>query len=211
MTKENILIFGDSYSTYEGFIPEGYVAYYPKEGEMTVRDVSKTWWGMLAQETESEIVLNNSWSGSTVCNTGYGGDCSQTSSFIFRLNQLIDKGFFEKNRIDRVFVFGGTNDSWTENACGPFQYADWTPEDLLLILPGYAYFMNLLMTVVPKEKIHAIVNTELRQDVTEGIAEICAHYGIKLTQLYEIDKFDGHPTHTGMTAIKNQILSDIND
>ncbi len=209
MNREKIIVFGDSYSTYEGYIPEGYATYYPRECEMTVRDVSKTWWQMLADETDSEIVLNNSWSGSTVCNKGYDGDCSTTSFFIFRLGQLIDKGFFRENQIDRVFVFGGTNDSWTDNDCGSFQYTDWTPEDLMLILPGYAYFMHKLMTVVPREKIHAILNTELRKEVTEGIAEICKHYGIVLTRLKDIDKFNGHPTHQGMTAIKNQVMSDL--
>ncbi len=111
MKNENILIFGDSYSTYEGYIPEGYLFYYPREDQITVRDASKTWWKMLETETESKIVLNNSWSGSTICNTGYNGDCSKTNSFIFRLSQLIDGDFFKENNIDRVFVFGATNDS----------------------------------------------------------------------------------------------------
>jgi len=29
---KNILIFGDSYSTYEGYIPEGYPTYYSSQG-----------------------------------------------------------------------------------------------------------------------------------------------------------------------------------
>ena len=81
MKNEKIMIFGDSYSTFEGYIPEEYAVYYPRHD---VSDVSKTWWYMLANETASEIVLNNSWSGSTICNTGYNGDCSKSSSFIFR-------------------------------------------------------------------------------------------------------------------------------
>ena len=97
MKNEKIMIFGDSYSTFEGYIPEGYAVYYPRAD---VTDVSKTWWYMLAEETASEIVLNNSWSGSTICNTGYSGDCSKSSSFIFRLTKLIDEGFFRKNKID---------------------------------------------------------------------------------------------------------------
>ncbi len=70
MLKENILIFGDSYSTYDGFIPDGYATYYPKPDHITVNDVSKTWWKMLETETNSHIVLNNSWSGSTIYSIG---------------------------------------------------------------------------------------------------------------------------------------------
>ncbi len=209
MKNENIVIFGDSYSTFAGYIPEGYAVYYPREGEYTVTDVDKTWWHMLAQETASHILLNNSWSGSTVCNTGYGGDCSQTSSFIHRLEVLTEEGFFEQHTPDRVFVFGGTNDSWSGNACGEVKYADWTREDLLRVLPGYSYFIHLLCKVVPCERVHAVINSGIRDEIVKGIAEICTHYGISCTYLHDIDKENGHPTYTGMTQIKNQILTDI--
>ncbi len=206
MRNEKILIFGDSYSTYEGYIPEGYWVYYPKTGEGMVDDVSKTWWHMLAGETDSEIILNESWSGSTICNTRYDGDCSTTSSFIFRLTRLINTGFFNENDIDRVFVFGATNDSWTGNACGELIYADWTADDLKLILPGISYFIDKLVSVVAKEKINFIINTDLRDEVTDGIIEICNHYNISYTVLSNIDKVEGHPTYKGMKEIKEQIL-----
>ncbi len=210
MKNEKILIFGDSYSTFEGFIPQGYAFYYPRYPDNdNVVDVSKTWWHMLTSETASEIILNNSWSGSTICNTGYGGDCSATSSFIHRLNLLIEDGFFSKNQIDRVFVFGATNDSWTGNACGELKFSDMTAEDLLLILPGISYFIGKLSSVVAKEKIHFIINTDLREEVALGIIEICNHYGISRTVLADIEKFNGHPTYNGMLEIKNQVLADL--
>lgn len=46
-----------------------------------------------------EIVMNNSWSGSTICNTGYRGDCSDTSSFIHRREVLIEDGFLLKIKL----------------------------------------------------------------------------------------------------------------
>lgn len=209
MNNENVLIFGDSYSTYEGHIPEGYAFYYPRTEEFKVCDVSKTWWGMLVSETNSKIVLNNSWSGSTMCNTGYDGDCSTSSSFIYRLSQLIENGFFDENKIDRVLVFGGTNDSWSGNKCGSVKFADWTDEDLFLVLPGISFFMHKLQSVIAKEKIHFIVNTELREEVTNGIIDICEYYGIGYTKLEDIEKLDGHPNYNGMVAIKNQVLSNL--
>ncbi len=210
MKNEKILIFGDSYSTYEGNIPSGFASYYPKRYDGSVDDVSKTWWHMLANETGSEIVMNNSWSGSTICNTRYNGeDCSETSSFIHRLDVLENDGFFEKTCIDRVLVFGGTNDSCTGNACGELMFSDWTKKDLYLILPGISYFMARLQKCIPAKNIHVIINCGLRDDVTNGFIKICNQYGINYTLLENIDKAEGHPTYQGMIQIKEQILKSI--
>ncbi len=209
MKNEKTVIFGDSYSTYEGYVPEGYAIYYPRKEIESVDDVSKTWWHMLLSETNSEIVLNNSWSGSTICNRGYNGDCSKSSSFIHRLEVLTEEGFFEKNEIDRVFVFGGTNDSWVKMACGEIKFSDWSAEDLHLVLPGICFFIHKLLEVVPKEKVHIIINTQLRQEITDGFLDICKHYGLNYTLLSDIEKQEGHPNYNGMTQIKNQVLASI--
>ena len=108
MDFKNVLIFGDSYSTFEGYIPKGFAVYYSESGsgETDVRNVKETWWHRLISETNSDLIQNNSWSGSTICYTGYNGDCSETSSFICRLNKLIDAGFFKENEFHvccRVF------------------------------------------------------------------------------------------------------------
>lgn len=46
MDLKNVLIFGDSYSTFEGYIPNGFAIYYSKTegGETDVRAVEDTWW-----------------------------------------------------------------------------------------------------------------------------------------------------------------------
>ena len=104
----NILIFGDSYSTFEGYIPNGYKTYYP---HLDVQRVEQTWWSKYIQTINGKLIQNNSWSGSTIGYIGYEGDCSQTNSFIYRYRQLKAKNFFKENQIDTVLVFGGTNDS----------------------------------------------------------------------------------------------------
>lgn len=79
MQTKNIVIFGDSYSTFEGYIPSGYYPYYtPTQPHIPdVQCVENTWWHMLVKELGANIVRNDSWSGSTVCNTAYEGvDCS---------------------------------------------------------------------------------------------------------------------------------------
>ena len=62
-------------------------------------------------------------------------------------------------------MFGGTNDSWTQNLFGELKFSDWTASDLKLILPGVCFFVDKLQSVVPKEKIHVIINSELRDEV----------------------------------------------
>ena len=104
---ENVLIFGDSYSTFEGFIPEKYKAWYGGEGgtpeKTDVFSVDKTWWYQLAKELDLNIVRNDSWSGSTIGYTGYNGeDLSSEKSFIARLLKLESCGFFLSG--ERCFV-----------------------------------------------------------------------------------------------------------
>lgn len=211
MSLGNVLIFGDSYSTFEKHIPNGYHCYYiPRDNDNTdVRKVEETWWHQVINETDSTLLLNDSWSGSTVCNTGYNGDCSKTNSFIYRLSKYKADGFFEKNKIDTVFVFGGTNDSWSNAPIGEVKFEDITNDDLFCVLPGMSYFLKNLKEVLPNAKIHLLINTDLKYDLTNGYKEIAEHYGVKPIRFESIDKMNGHPTIQGMKDIKNQILKEI--
>ena len=206
MNFGNVLIIGDSYSTFGGYIPEGYAEYYP-EKETNVLNVEETWWHMLMCETESKLILNNSWSGSTVCYTAYEGvDCSETSSFIFRLEQLATNGFFEKNRIDTVFVFGGTNDSWADSPIGELKYADWEKKDLYSVLPAMCFLLYKLKLVLPNAQIVCVINTLLKDEITDGFKTACKHFGVKAVIPEDIEKINGHPTVKGMQDIKNSII-----
>lgn len=56
-------IVGDGLSAYDGYIPSGFVSYYPQD---TIEDVSDMWWSRLASETGMTLVKNASWDGSRV-------------------------------------------------------------------------------------------------------------------------------------------------
>lgn len=214
MNFKNVLIFGDSYSTFKGLIPEGYAAYYSNEThpESEVDTADKTWWMQLINETESNLVLNNSWSGSTIGYTGYNGnDCSHTSSFIYRLRTLKEQGFFEKNEINSVFVFGGTNDSWSNAPLGELKFSDWEENDFYSVLPAIPYFLKTLKETLPKADIYCLINTEIKIEIIEGLNAACEKIGVKAVKFEYIDKIGGHPTHKGMTDIKEQILNAVNN
>lgn len=209
---KNAIIFGDSYSTFEGYIPENYAVYYTKAGrpETDVTDVSETWWNLTAKEANLNIVLNNSWSGSTIGYTGWNNtDCSQTSSFIFRLEQLIKDGFFEKNTIDTVFVFGATNDSWCNAPLGEIKYDEHKKEDLYCVLPAICYFLKKLKETLPEAKIYCLVNTDLKPQVSDVFDKACKKFEINKIAFEYIDKKCSHPTIKGMQDIKNQILENL--
>ena len=209
MTFKNTVIFGDSYSTFKGHIPEGYAFYYPPtipERPM-IDDVADTWWWALMKETNSNLVRNDSWSGSTIGYTGYNGaDTSTLSSFIYRVRVLEAEGFFKKNEIDTVFVFGATNDSWSDAPIGKNKYKNVKEEDLYFVLPGVCHLLENLKRLLPKANITFIINSELKDEITSGIKRACKHYKIKTIALENIDKKSGHPTVQGMKEIKKQIL-----
>lgn len=209
---KNVLIFGDSYSTFEGCIPEGYAVYYnPNGGDTDVRNVKETWWHQLISETKSNLILNNSWSGSTIGYTGYNNsDCSKSSSFIFRFRELLKNNFFVDNDINTIFVFGGTNDSWSGAPLGEFKASDWQESDLYNVLPAISYFMDTLKKNLPDTKIIWVINTELKPEITECMIKSAELYGITVVPLQNIDKSCGHPSVKGMEQIKNQILNSLN-
>ena len=205
----NVVIFGDSYSTYLGHIPDGYAVYY--SGKRTsppdVSDVSKTWWHQVIAENGATLVQNNSWSGSTICYTGYGyTDRSKSSSFIYRFNKMVEEGFFKKNRVDSVLIFGGTNDSWCQAPTGQLQYSDWSHDSLFFVLPAICYFFNRVKEELPDAEIICIINTNLKAVIIDGMKKACKHYGIKYVVLKDIDKENGHPTERGMAEIKSQVI-----
>ena len=97
----NILILGDSYSTFEGCIPEGYATYYPA---LDVTRAEQTWWSRVLRATGARLAQNNSWSGSTVCHTAYDGvDCFRCY-FGGGDNDTVDvpRGEFEKKESLRM-------------------------------------------------------------------------------------------------------------
>lgn len=113
--SKNIFILGDSYSTFKGYIPDGYLSWYTegKSGATDVVSVTQTWWWQLINSTDSHLVRNDSWSGTTICNT-----CRPTldvsTFFINRFEKLVKDDFFEQKEIDAVLIFGGTNDCWID-------------------------------------------------------------------------------------------------
>lgn len=98
-------ILGDSISTFDGWIPEGYACYFPLDGE--VLDVEQTWWKMVLKDTEMELCVNGSSAGSTCVGDSISADDIRYGCSERRIWDLIgSNGSFP----DVIIVYMGTND-----------------------------------------------------------------------------------------------------
>lgn len=204
----NVFILGDSYSTFEEYIPSGYVTWYTKGmiNDTDVNSVEQTWWKQLINETNSALVRNCSWSSTTVCHTGYEGDCSE-KSFITRIDNLFKNGFFTKNKIDTFFILGGTNDSLANSPIGNMMFSGWQKKDLFSYEPAVCYLLHKLKENLLNTRIVFIVNCDIKQEIIDSTVNICEKYGVEKILLKNIEKRSNHPNIKGMLQIKDQILN----
>lgn len=215
----NVFILGDSYSTFYNYIPKGYAYYYDEKGpyylktnskmklsDNDVCDVTHTWWYGLVKENGT-LLKNCSWSGSTICNTGYNGSDNSKISFIARFEKFLKNGYFEENSVDTFFLFGGTNDSWANSPLGNKIYADWASVDLYNVFPAFSYLIHMITSNLPHTKIYCIINTpELKTEISKFYKFVCEKNDVEVIELHNIDKVHGHPTIKRMKEIKEQIL-----
>ena len=143
--------------------------------------------------------MNDSYSGSTICNTGYNKEDYTDRSFITRMKRL--------GCPDVIFIFGATNDSWANSPIGDFKYSDWTKEDLYNFRPALSYLLSNMIDYYPNIKIYYILNDGLKEEINNSIKDICKHYEIPLIELNNIDKKNGHPSVVGMQQISEQLKS----
>ena len=194
---KKVSVLGDSYSTFVGVIPSNYSSFYPNDRN-DVTKIEQTWWSLYVKAKGYALEKNDSWGGTTICGTGYGGMNSSYSNFISRVDSL--------GNPDIIFVFGGTNDAWANSPMGEYQYSDWTKDDCKYFRPALACLIDMLQKRYAQAEICFILNSELREPVNESMREVCKHYNVKLVELHDIEKQNGHPSINGMKSICDQLL-----
>lgn len=203
---KSISILGDSYSTFQGYLqPDTNAVWYWDNVEAMntdVHHVRETWWHQFIKKNGYRLCVNNSFSGSTICYSGYktvGPDFTDYSdrAFVTRLDKL--------GCPDIIFVFGGTNDSWAGSPIGEYKYSGWTREDLFSFRPAMACMLEKMIDRYPNVKIYFLLNDDLREEIDESVKAICSHYEVDLIELVDIHKINGHPSVKGMRQICEQI------
>ncbi len=198
-----VSILGDSYSTYEDFVTPATneLWYYAKNSEQKtdVKDVRQTWWHQLIKENGWRLAVNNSYSGATICYTGYDGNDYSPRSFNTRMDNL--------GQPDIIFIFGATNDSWAGSPIGDFKYEGIKKADLYEFRPALAHMLRWMTDRYVNTEIYFILNTELKDEINTSVKTICEHYGVPVITLTEVDKISGHPSVKGMRQIADQVNS----
>ena len=202
--KPSVTIFGDSYSTFEGYLTPDTMEtwYFDRHDDPRRTDVSsvrQTWWWQVIQRMGWKLEVNNSWSGATICNTGYEDADYTHRSFVTRLNSL--------GSPDIILLLGATNDSWCGAPIGEYKYADWRRADLYTFRPALAYLLSHLQDRYPTARLYYILNSDLKESINTSVAQICQHYGVPLIRLSGIDKTSGHPNIRGMQQIADQVVA----
>lgn len=136
-----VSIMGDSISTYEGIIPEGYAVFYDeptrkKNGLDSVRD---TWWMQVLQTLEADLLMNNSYSGSQV--TGEDFPCAsgleRTNALAGSISDAGTSRFGNAATAPAAFGNQGTKaDSSAESTSGAAEAHRLIAPDLVLIYIG---------------------------------------------------------------------------
>lgn len=188
-----VSILGDSYSTFKGWNPEGQNVWYDENRRNDVENVDETWWWQLINENGLSLEKNNSWSGATICNTGYNGADYTDRSFLTRATSLGEAP-------DIIYVFGGTNDAWAGSPLGEMDGSD-----MFTVRPAAKAMFKKIKETYPNALYIAIINTELSKDIENILVDTCEIENIPYVKLKDIDKQAGHPSVNGMKQISKQV------
>ena len=221
--KLKVSILSDSYSTYLGYIPEGQTTWYGNPNndnwaKTDVHSVSNTWWHQLTRLIDARILVNNSWSGTTIGNYGYNGEDVSGRSFLSRSNKL----HTETEQPDVIVVLGGTNDGWAGAPDGSWKWSDWTTDDLRKFKPALAKLCTDLQANYPRARKVVVVNDYLLSMSSaysvklDALVQAAATIGEKAPGLWSSVHVDitgkeggGHPNTAGMAIIANAVAQAI--
>lgn len=211
-SKPNVVVLGDSYSTFEGCIPDGYANwYFYGPGGNDVHNPAQCWWSLLCAQKGYNLLYNCSYSGSAICYTGYE-DMGPETSFIERAKGDIvaEDGTIGRcgAKPDILYIFGGTNDDWSHSPLGDIpDPAQWRSGNLEEYFPAVCYLFGYLKERLPDTQIVFILNTELSRQITRWMPAICEQFGVKCVTLFQIDKISSHPSVAGMKKIADQVAA----
>ncbi len=218
----NFSIYGNSISTYEGYIPSNYRTWFTPS-KMRVED---TWWYQVGVSMGWELCNNSSWSGSRVA---YDSDWEYNSYFIspYRLNNLSEKGI-----PDNILVLAGVNDwRWNISSLGTIESTDST-----VFCGAYNLMLKRLKQLYPQTNIYCFSILPIREngnteetinsqgwsiaDANLCIKQMCANSGVKFFNMKDCEfsnnilayTEDGlHPNVEGMKIIADYIVSTLKE
>ena len=126
------------------------------------------------------------------------------------MRRLISDGFFEREEIDTVLIFGGTNDSWANVPLGEFKLNGAEENELYSALPAIPYLAGLLRGAAPRARVIFIINPLIKKEITDAFSRTAEHFGYEALLLSQPEVLGGHPTALGMCEIAEQVFTYLN-
>lgn len=202
---QTVAILGDSYSTFEGYIPVGNQTYYTTTdwAKTGVTDVKQTWWWQVIREGGYKLGTNDSYSGATISFSGYNDEDYADRSFITRLPRL--------GNPDIILIFGGINDHWADVPIGEYKYENIKRADLYTFRPAVIKLLQMSQERFPNVQLYFVIGENLKEGITGSIQEICRHFDVPCVLLKGIETESGHATVQGMKDIARQVLAMMKD
>lgn len=236
---KKISIYGDSISTFSGWIPEGNAVYYTgsNAGVSTVYD---TWWMKTINALDLELLVNNSWSGRTV--SSIKGDADVSAGY--KEENVVQ---LKSNNIlpDIIIIKLGINDFDYECPLGNYDGGTELPSDPSTFTNAYAMMLNLIMTNFPLSEVYCCTlqaaerngsigfpeingNGESLTSWNNAIKQLASAFGAKIIDhevcgitYYNLKTYMGdwaeatgaglHPNAAGHSLIANQTIHDIDN
>ncbi len=223
-------VMGDSISTYQGYNPVGYYAFFSENGD--VADVADTWWQQVADDLELTLLVNGSSSGATVAGNSTGTEDPQCGC-----NELRTGGLAGADGAcpDRIIVYLGANDMIQAVPLGDNDGTKPVEEgEVTSFSDAYTLMLDKLQKNYPLAKIYCCTLQPMgnygtqtpyvefvngagltAKDYGEVIAGIAGNRGLPVIDLYDCGiqvenlqemTSDGvHPTAAGMHCIAGAV------
>ena len=213
LAGKTVSILGDSISTYQGWIPEGYACFYP-DPDNDIKDVTQTWWMQVIQNTGMQLLVNGSWSASAVC----GDSRAENSSAGCSSRRIVDLMGNTGMVPDVILVYMGANDFFNSIPLGTFSGTAVQRTDHYIwdFTEGYELMLQKLQAVYPTSRIYCMTLIEANssdhprvnangntiEDYNSRIKQIAAAHGISVIdvhdcgmEVYELSRFTSDGTH----------------
>ena len=156
------------------------------------------------------MILNSSYSGSTICNTGYNGVDASSISFVGRMTALFANEAFKKESVNTVIVYGGLNDYWANSPRGAVKHENIIESDLYYVYPALSYLLSSLKSNLPNARIIFIIEELIGQGMKNVFESICKYFSIEYIKPQNISKQNSHPDALGMNQLTEQIIAYLN-
>ncbi len=202
---KTISVLGDSISTYQGYLPEGFASFYPY-ATADLNDVYQTWWMQFINHYGMKLLSNNSWGGSAVA-----GNANSAAQKVARLQHLIE-GYTVP---DVILIFMGAND-----AASPYidvQLFDAAYEKMIENIKLLAPNAEIIVCTLPSLPLYS-ENDQI--EYNEVIRKHASNNGctiIEFEQVFtrsEISNYlvdSAHPDFAGMKKLAEQAINTLKE